>query len=1502
MLFVCAVLCGTVRAASFYWEPPYAAVPGNAEFPRTVRTSDGSSWLFWQETGDGGIWISGRRYFSPDEYADFPHIAGPFMYSGGIPDIFSAAASPDGTVAVAVLSAADEVTVVSSERSCGFVPRVLKISGSPVAPRIYAQSDGRFRLFVSVNNGGIFSIRYALSPDGQKWTGFADFAPAGRMRNPFVPFLVPSENGDAVAFQAQTVTAEGRLSYQIFCTFSGPSGNWSEPLLLTSGRFSAGGAETDLSLTQNQRPYLVNSGGRMLMVWENSGGSVSGSSLWCAEVTGSGLRADTVERISSGGDASGAAVFVCGGREYAVWSEGGGEESVNAMELASGNSLEIPSVPGRNRFASPVVTDIDGREILSFVWQNSSGGKNSIIMTSPDVSAQPPQVRAVSYKEGIPSGEGKAEFEISFSDDASGTAGYSWSWTQDPGVSAPERLMAFSDRRRLVLKAGSDGKWFLSVRTADYAGNWSEPAAAVYELDTVPPSPPEICEPDADIRGFLSSNSFSMSWNPSPDGDTAGYFYSLEHIGKIPSGIMGGPDDEAWTADAISARYSGKASRMRVSGKDSFTAACATAEFRNRRNGVYAFAVAAVDMAGNIGMPSVRIVVLNKFVPFTAIYAAREIRRPGTEAELEISGEGFLSGGHVESIFFTGDLSGYRAMTLADGFSVESDTRITGVRTGALLDSGTYRVGIVHSGRGTYISAPLLEAGQNGTVKITAPYRFGRKYVFAERRVGTAVKFPAAVSMICAAAVLAVLALSAAVSFARRRADFSAARNSLAAGIISERRSGMGGRRSKLRNKLIFQTMILVGMTAVIVSWMIGTVFTVTQEKTLAAGLQSKINVLMDSICLSVRNFLPSGNILELSLLTQQADAMDEVMDITITARKMGYVPGDEDADLGYIWASGRPELQNLISEYGYGRRKLDDGATAEILGSMSVLESHLEMTEKEASARIGSLTERARALARSSGEGAVREFNAVSAEAQKLSRELDVRLGEAAFRAGGSWPYFDTGKINRDNTAYLFYRPVVFRQGTDGSYVHAVVFVEISTGLLVEAVRKGQLRIIMTGTLVALAAVLVGAAGAFSAASRIVNPIRNIEEQLHVIERTKDKEKLKDSMISAVTDDEIGHLADVVNELTRELARAAENERLLMDGKVVQQAFLPLDTTQSGIKQTTARFDDGQIECFGYYEGASGVSGDYFDWRKLDSRWYGIIKCDASGHGVPAAIIMTVVAVLFRRYFRSWSYERNGVAINSLVVQINDFIATLGVRGKFAAMIVCLLDSRTGELYMCNAGDNIVHIYDRSAGKLRTVGLSPVPVVGPFLSAEIESSGGYRVEKTVLGHGDCIFLYTDGIEESVRKIRDADGRTIKTDDGYFREKSEQLGQANLRAVIEAVMDRRAFILRKDRADGGAECLEFDFSNCGGTVGDAVIALAAVEKVFRMHSGHSSGSGDKIRVDRKIDLFLRKCFKGYGACCRPAGDVPDSPNYIYYSGTAEDEQLDDLTLLAVRLS
>ena len=168
-------------------------------------------------------------------------------------------------------------------------------------------------------------------------------------------------------------------------------------------------------------------------------------------------------------------------------------------------------------------------------------------------------------------------------------------------------------------------------------------------------------------------------------------------------------------------------------------------------------------------------------------------------------------------------------------------------------------------------------------------------------------------------------------------------------------------------------------------------------------------------------------------------------------------------------------------------------------------------------------------------------------------------------------------------------------------------------------------------------------------------------------------------------------------------------------------------------------------------------ISGDYFDYKKLDNEWYGIIKCDASGHGIPAAIIMTVVATIFRRYFQNWSFKKNGTQLNVLVEQINDFIEGLGLKGKFATLIICLLNTKTGELYMCNAGDNLVHIYEAATQKMKVLTLASAPTAGVFTSDLVAMRGGFAVEKTILHHGDILFLYTDGIEESTRRIRELD-------------------------------------------------------------------------------------------------------------------------------------------------
>ena len=239
---------------------------------------------------------------------------------------------------------------------------------------------------------------------------------------------------------------------------------------------------------------------------------------------------------------------------------------------------------------------------------------------------------------------------------------------------------------------------------------------------------------------------------------------------------------------------------------------------------------------------------------------------------------------------------------------------------------------------------------------------------------------------------------------------------------------------------------------------------------------------------------------------------------------------------------------------------------------------------------------------------------------------------------------------------------------------------------------------------------------------------------------------------------------------MTHELIANAEEEKLTMDGKAVQKAFLPLVDSGVNNKETFAEFNDETLECFGYYEGESGVSGDYFDYKILDDTWFCVIKCDAAGHGIPAAIIMTVVATIFRRFFDKWTYKKDGVNLSILVEQINDFIEGLGLKGKFATLIICLLNRKNGELYMCNAGDNLVHIFDSKTKKMKLLKLSSSPTAGIFTSELVAMKGGFIVEKTVLNHQDILFLYTDG-EQSIIYVINNMGELVSTQvdtiDGY---------------------------------------------------------------------------------------------------------------------------------------
>lgn len=97
----------------FWWNQPRPASVKNSVFPKSAGNGE-KSFFFWQEV-DGknrNIWLSARAVDSSGTWSDFPRFAGPFEYAGSeIPDIYSAAMTKNGTVAVAVQASGSKLNV-----------------------------------------------------------------------------------------------------------------------------------------------------------------------------------------------------------------------------------------------------------------------------------------------------------------------------------------------------------------------------------------------------------------------------------------------------------------------------------------------------------------------------------------------------------------------------------------------------------------------------------------------------------------------------------------------------------------------------------------------------------------------------------------------------------------------------------------------------------------------------------------------------------------------------------------------------------------------------------------------------------------------------------------------------------------------------------------------------------------------------------------------------------------------------------------------------------------------------------------------------------------------------------------------------------------------------------------------------------------------------------------------------------------------------------------------
>jgi serine phosphatase RsbU (regulator of sigma subunit) len=1533
----------------FYWEQP-EIFSAKGSFP--VSASNGEfSVIAWQESsgsdsaseGDGRISISLGIKIAGEEWQLRRNIGEPFTYSGTEPSILSIALDHEGRIIIAVaVSTTQTEILISGDQGKNF-SRYWIDSGNEnsVAPRIVVRSDGGYLLFVTRSFEASLSIYYSRSDDGINWTPFELFVDDAGLQLNFLPTHAANGSFDYVVFQSFVAGSGGAIpSFQLFIKMSYDGcKTWTQSRRLTTFRDPVSNTSAEPERFDNQRPHLIPYGDWLFLVWERRFGTGSPQIYSAILDTGANIigQANRVNNINA--YCNYPVAFLYQGSPMVVWFDNrrGSNRAFLAQQTGAGigggnwQNYDLSGNVGDTSFARPMVNGDD----LYVFWQITSRGGQRAPETSriyyllPDTSVNPPLLAAQNF---IPSRRGRGErVRLSWTaDDPSGIAGFAWLWSRNENEDPPRELMIHTDTAAIQtsgaaintpgassfmdVNALDDGSWYFSLIAQDFAGNWSSPARIEYIRDTTPPPAATIIFPEIDERGFLLSNTFSLKWNPPPASDIAGYTWELQYMGSaagFPGNLMG-EDFNSAAAEHFSRSVS---LTPRIIGPVTI------ASYVNQDNGIWRFTVAAIDEVGNVGPQSSLFFKTDKYIPHTYVTYVDANQDEQGILSIHIIGRGFSNGGNVSRIFLDQDgAPPYdKEFIFSRGdYQVNSDREITGLQIEDISE-GTYRLVLEHPLRGLHITGSIVTADKIGTVKFGD---FSRAWE-ASWRIRKAYRFmlEPGLLIIFAILVLCVIGLFASVrGLGNVIADSAAVRIEAAAlltgdfmplekkrRLVKIKRRGIG-----LRLKLASFTVALVLLVVAMVSAPLYYMMTVTQRETLLQGLWDRSTVLLEGLASSARAYMPSGNVLELGFLPAQTAAIPEARYITITGYSSTTIFDD------HVWATNDPDILSKIdtAEFQPGISRLNDILSSRLEEINRNLNERARTEVGSLSQSITQMTQEAISLALHTDPESRQRLRDIQVTTRSLETRLTERLTEIA-REIGSEPAFSTENLSPDgNRSFIFFKPVMYRHGAEDTYLRGLIRLEVSIDAIINEIAEGQRSLLEVILLIALAAIIIGTIGALILSMVIIRPIRRLVSHVEQIRDTEDKSKLEGVEIAIKTRDEIAVLGNTINDMTHGLVKAAAAASDLSIGKEIQKKFIPLELDRNGNKLSSGYKDTKNAHFFGYYEGAKGVSGDYFDYQDLDGRYYAIIKCDVAGKGIPAALIMIQVATMFLNYFKQWKPTAKGMHIEEVVYQINDFIETLGFKGRFAAFTLCLFDSQTGILRFCNAGDNIIHLFDASEKQVKTIYLRETPATGVLPNVLVESKGGYKVETLTIDPGDILLLYTDGIEEAKRRFRDSEFREIFCTEGpndtphenhSAGQGDEEMGANRVQAIINAVMNRQLYTLHKwhnpeatASAAEDSKDLSFDFTACEGKVEEVIMALVSVEKMFRCYKDPKATDDNRVLVDKKVDEFLKVHFLQYRNYCSYTRENPGNDAYMYYTHVREDDQYDDLTILGIK--
>src|ERR687893_2018110 len=189
------------------------------------------------------------------------------------------------------------------------------------------------------------------------------------------------------------------------------------------------------------------------------------------------------------------------------------------------------------------------------------------------------------------------------------------------------------------------------------------------------------------------------------------------------------------------------------------------------------------------------------------------------------------------------------------------------------------------------------------------------------------------------------------------------------------------------------------------------------------------------------------------------------------------------------------------------------------------------------------------------------------------------------------------------------------------------------------------------------------------------------------------------------------------------------ERERIEQELRVarrIQQASLPKEVPEL----------EGW-EIFPLYRPAREVGGDFYDFHFLSGGRLGVVVGDATGKGVPAALVMSTTCGMLQLAARALDSPSPG----EVLAQVNETLVARLPSNMFVTCFYAILNPKRGHLVYANAGHDLPYVHRRGGDceELRARGM-PLGLM---------SGMGYEEKEMVLDAGEAALFYSDGLVEA---------------------------------------------------------------------------------------------------------------------------------------------------------